>query len=120
MQPVHVDVITQVLTTYSHCKRCELFCNLMGINRGIHSREINEYPEEVKDEFLRLSDWIRELMRLYKHRILLRAIDAQSPLGVLKSLWHRAWGYPAFIVEGRDKYAEWDPEKLEALIDRHL
>ncbi|MFB0508134.1 MAG: hypothetical protein ACETWT_15510 [Thermodesulfobacteriota bacterium] len=120
MKPVHVDVITQVLTTYSHCKRCEVFCNLVGINRGIHSREINEYPEEIKDEFLRLSNWIRELVRLYQHRIFIRVIDAHSPMGILKSLWHRVWKCPAFIVEGKDKYVGWDTERLEALIDRHL
>ncbi len=47
-------------------------------------------------------------------------IDVRSPMGILKSIWHRIWKYPAFIVEGRDKYVGWDPEKLEALIDRHL
>ena len=120
MKPVYVEVITKVLTTYGHCKRCDLMGDLAGINKKIHHRQINEYPEEAKDEFLRLSDWIRELARLYKHRILIRVIDAQSPMGILKSLWHRAWKYPAFIVEGKDKYVGWDAEKLEALIDRHL
>jgi len=47
-------------------------------------------------------------------------IDAQSPMGILKSVRHRAWKYPAFIVEGKDKYVGWDTEKLETLIDRHL
>ena len=28
--------------------------------------------------------------------------------------------YPAFIVEGRDKYMGWEKEELECLIDRHL
>ena len=120
MKPVYGEVITKVLTTYDHCKRCEFIFDPLDINRKIHHRDINEYPEEVKDEFLRLSDWIRELTRLYKHRILIRVIDAQSPMGVLKSFRHRAWKYPAFIVKGKDKYVGWDPKKLEALIDRHL
>jgi hypothetical protein len=120
MKPVYVEVITKVLTTYDHCRRCEFIFDQVDINRKIHNRDINEYPDEVKDEFLRLSTWIRELARLYKHRILIRVIDAQSPMGVLKSIWHRAWKYPAFIVEGKDKYVGWDSETLEALIDRHL
>jgi len=41
-------------------------------------------------------------------------------MGILKSLRHRAWEYPAFIVEGKDTYVGWDAERLEALIDRHL
>jgi hypothetical protein len=120
MKPFYVEVIGKVLTTYDHCKRCEFIFDQVDIHRKIHHGDVNEYPEEVKEEFLRLSDWIRELTRLYKHRILIRVIDAQSPVGILKSLWHRAWKYPAFIVGGKDKYMGWDPEKLEALIDRHL
>ena len=120
MKPVYVEVIAKVLTTFGHCKRCELVCDMTGINKRVHHREINEYPEEVKDEFLRLSDWIRDLVKLYKHRILIRVIDAHSPMGFLKSLWHRAWNHPAFIVEGKDTYVGWDTERLESLIDRHL
>ncbi len=51
---------------------------------------------------------------------MITVIDVQSPMGILKSLWHRAWKYPAFIVEGKDTYVGWDTERLEALIDRHL
>jgi hypothetical protein len=120
MKPVYVEIIAKVLTTFGQCKRCDLVCELAGVNKNIYDDQLNEYPEEVKDEFLRLSDWIRELTRLYKHRILIRVIDAQSPMGILKSLRHRAWKYPAFIVEGKDKYVGWDAERLEALIDGHL
>ena len=120
MRPVYVEVIAKVLTTFGQCKRCDLVGELTGVNKKIHHEQINEYPEEFKDELLRLSDWIKELGRLYKHRILIRVIDAQSPMGVLKSLRHRLWKYPAFIVEGKDKYVGWDAERLEALIDRHM
>jgi hypothetical protein len=120
MKPVYVEVIAKALTTFGQCKRCELVGNMAGINKEIHQREINEYPEEVKDEFLRLSNWIRELARLYKHRVLIRVTDANTPMGFLKSLRHMVWKYPAFIVEGKEKYVGWDTEKLETLIDRHL
>ncbi|UCD71071.1 MAG: hypothetical protein JSW70_08725 [Syntrophobacterales bacterium] len=120
MKPVYVEVIAKVLTTYDHCYRCELIFDQVGINRKIHRRDVNEYPEEAKEEFLRLSDWIRELAELYRHRILIRVIDAQSPMGIFKSIRHRAWNYPAFIVERKDKYGGWNREMLEALIDRHL
>ncbi len=120
MKPVNVEVITKVLMTFGHDRRCELFFDRRDFSRKIQHRDINEYPAEVRDEFLRLSEWVRELARLYKHRILIRVIDAHSPMGILKSLRHRAWEYPAFIVEGKDTYVGWDAERLEALIDRHL
>lgn len=120
MKPVDVEVITKVLTTYDHCYRCELVFNQVGINRKFHQRDVNEYPEETKDEFLHLSDWIRELAKLYRHRILIKVIDAQSPMGIYKSLRHKVWKYPTFVVEGKDKYVGWDTERLESLIDQHL
>ncbi len=120
MKPVYVEVITKVLMTCGYDRRSELFFNQRDFSRKIQHRDINEYPEEVRSEFLRLCDWVRELARLYKHRILIKVIDAHSPMGILKSLRHRAWEYPAFIVEGKDTYVGWDAERLEALIDRHL
>lgn len=92
----------------------------MGINRKFHNRDVNEYLQGTKEEFLNLSDWIRELANLYKHCILIKVINAQSPMGIFKFLRHGAWKYPAFIVEGRDKYVGWEKEELESLIDRHL
>lgn len=120
MRAICVEVITKVLTSYGHCKRCDLIFDQLGINPKVRHRDVNEYPEEVKEECFRLSDWIRELGRLYKHRIFIRVIDAQSPMGILKCLRHRLWEYPAFIVDGKDKYVGWDAERLEALIDQHL
>jgi hypothetical protein len=86
MKPVYVEVITKVLTTYDHCYRCELIFEQVGLNKKFHRRDVNEYPEEAKEEFLRLSQWIRDLAKLYKHRILFKVIDAQSPMGLFKSL----------------------------------
>ncbi len=120
MKTIHVEVIARVLTSYDHCRRYEVIFNQMYIGGKIHRQDFNDYPQDVKEEFLRLCDWVRELARLYKHRIFIRVIDAHSPMGILKSLWHKVWKYPAFIVEGKDKYVGWDTENLEVLIDRHL
>jgi len=32
------------------------------------------------EEYAKLSDWIRELTQLYKHRLFIKLIDVQSPL----------------------------------------
>jgi hypothetical protein len=81
---------------------------------------MEEYPLDLKEEYLKLSDWIRELTRLYKHRLLIRVIDAQSPLGFYKSLRHRIRTYPAFIVEGKETYTGWDKNQLESLLDKNI
>jgi hypothetical protein len=82
--------------------------------------DINEYPPDVKEDSLKLSELICELYQLYKHRIRIRLVDAQSPLGIYKSLVHRFRTYPTFIVEKKDVCRGWNRKKLEELIDKHI
>ena len=81
---------------------------------------MDEYPSDLREEFAKLSDWIRELNRLYKHRLLIKLIDAQSLLGILKSLRYWIRSYPTFIVEGKETYAGWDKIQLETLLDKYI
>jgi hypothetical protein len=77
---------------------------------------MDEYPLDLKEEYLKLCDWIRELTRLYKDGLLIKLIDAQSILGFYKSLRHWVRKYPAFIVEGKETYTGWDKKRLEGLL----
>jgi len=77
---------------------------------------MDEYPPDLKEEYLKLSEWIRELTRNYKDRLLIRLIDAQSILGICKSLRHWIRKYPTFIVEGQEAYTGWDKKRLESLL----
>jgi hypothetical protein len=77
---------------------------------------MDEYPPDLKEEYLRLSDWIRELTRNYKDRLLIKLIDAQSILGIYKSLRHWVRKYPTFIVERQEAYTGWDKKRLESLL----
>jgi hypothetical protein len=120
MRPISLEIVTRVLTTFDHCRHCEIFFDEAGLDKKFHQKEVNEYPPDLKEEFAKLSDWIRELTRLYKHRLLIRLIDAQSFLGIYKSLRHRIRKYPTFIVEGKETYAGWDKNQLEGLLDKHI
>jgi hypothetical protein len=120
MKPVRLEIVTRVLTTFDHCSHCEIIFDQAEINRKFHQRDLNEYPPDLAEEFLRLSDWIKELSRLYRHRLLIRLIDVQSPLGIYKALRHRIRTYPAFIINGKEKYTGWDREHLEQLLDQNI
>ena len=120
MRPISLEIVTRVLTTFDHCRHCEIFFDEAGLDKKFHQKEVNEYPPDLKEEFAKLSDWIRELTRLYKHRLLIRLIDAQSFLGIYKSLLHRIRKYPTFIVEGKETYTGWDKNQLEGLLDKHI
>ncbi|MCJ7782742.1 MAG: hypothetical protein MUP41_02345 [Desulfobacterales bacterium] len=80
----------------------------MGLDQKFHQRETDEYPPDLKEEHVKLCDWILELIRLYKHRLFIKLIDVQSPLGIYKSLRHWIRKYPIFIVEGQETYTDWD------------
>ena len=120
MKSVCIEVISNLLITYSHCSRCELIFNESGLGKEAKKEDIEDYPSELKDELLRLSSMIGELCSLYKHRIRIRLIDAQSPIGILKSLIYRFREYPTFIVEKKDVYSGWDREKVEGLLDKYV
>jgi len=88
----------------------------VGLDQKFHQRETDEYPLDLKEEYAKLFDWIQDLTRLYKHRLFIKLIDVQSPLGIYKSLRHWIRKYPTFIVEGQETYTGWDQGRLESLL----
>jgi hypothetical protein len=120
MKPILLEIVTQVLTSYGHCSHCELFFDQAGLDKKFHQKEVNEYPGDLKEEYAKLSEWVKELTRLYKHRLLIKLIDVQSFLGIYKSLRHGIRRYPTFIIEGKEVYTGWDKNQLEGLLDKHI
>jgi hypothetical protein len=120
MKPILLEIVTKVLTSWGQCRRCKILFDQAGLDQKFRQGEMDEYPPDLIEEYTRLSDWIRELNRLYKHRLLIRLIDVQSPLGFYKSLRHRIRTYPTFIVEGKETYTGWDKNQLESLLDKYI
>ena len=118
MKPILLEIVTRVLTSYDHCRHCEVFFDQAGLDKKFHDNEVNEYPPDLKEEYAKLCEWIKELTRLYKHRLLIKLIDVQSFAGIYKSLRHGIRRYPTFIVEGKEVYTGWDRNQLEGLLDK--
>ncbi len=89
------------------------------MGQQVHTQEINEYPEEIKAEYLRLSEWIRETRKTYGQRVVVRIVDPQSLGGMWKVLRHRIRRYPTFCVDGVDKLVGWEGDP-DAAIRRAL
>lgn len=81
----------------------------------MHTQEINQYPEDVKAEFLRLSEWIRAARKLHGARVLIRLVDPQSVGGMWKALRHRIRRYPTFFVDGTERIVGWEGDPDAAL-----
>ena len=120
MKPILLEIVTQVLTSYDHCNHCEVIFDQAGLDKKFHQKEVNEYPPDLKEEYARLCEWMKELTRLYKHRLFIKLIDVQSFVGLYKSLRHRIRRYPTFIIEGREVYTGWDKNQLEGLLDKYI
>jgi hypothetical protein len=113
-----LEVVAPVMTSMEvGCFGCGLVMDTLGLKGKARRSCEEEYPEDWKDAGDYLAKWIGEISRLYRHRILIRIIDAHSPAGMWKQLRHRVFKFPAFIVNKKKAYVGWDPKELESLID---
>lgn len=117
---VYLDILALVPTVYKQCSSCEMVLGQSGIGEKARQEHLQEYPAEMLDEYVRLSDWIRELAQRYGKAIQIRVIDPQSGLGLWKSLRHGVRHYPTFIINHKQTYAGWDKDKLEELLQNAL
>jgi len=53
-------------------------------------------------------------------RLQFSVVDVASVEGLVKSIRHRARRFPAFIVDGRERIIGFDPEQLNAVLERRL
>jgi len=120
VKPVSVEVIAPVLTDLRHCEHCEFIFGQTEIGRQVHREELDEYPQDLKEDFERLSAWLIELAHRYGDALRIKLIDPQSFEGFLKSVRYWVRRYPAFIIAGRKEYVGWDKAVLDCVLQAHI
>lgn len=121
MTPVVLEVIAPMLSSVEMgCRGCGTVMNSLGLKQNDRKACAEGYPADWKEAVEALSSWIADLSRLYRHRIVIRVIDAQSPAGMWKQLRHRVFKFPAFVVNRKKTYVGWDPRELESFIDEEV
>ena len=121
MKPVVLEVMAPMLNNIEmSCRSCRFMFDAVGVGQKLRNISENEYPEDWKQAVAYLSDWLHEITNLYRHRLQIKVIDAQSPLGLWMQIRHRLFRFPAFIVDKKRTYIGWDSEELEALIDERI
>ena len=102
---VLVEIIAYAPTAYYHCTHCEVAWREMGATNRIHEEQMeSSLPEELIQDYQKVSDWVREMFREYCDHILLKVIDAASIEGFYKSLKYNARHYPAVIVNRKARF----------------
>lgn len=118
VDPIQLEIVAPMLSTIEMGGRGTGFIfDTLGLKKKHRDSSVNEYPDDWKYAVNYLSEWIEEISSLYRHRIRILLIDAQSPLGVWKQIRYRLFRFPAFIVNKKRTYIGWNYKELEALID---
>ena len=118
MKPVILEVVAPLVSAMDiGCRSCGMILDSVGLRKEYLDGAAKDYPQDWKQAADDLTAWIRKISELYRHRILIRIIDAQSPVGLWKKLRYRLFRYPAFIIDKKLTYTGWNPQELEALID---
>jgi len=113
---INLEVIAPLISGVKHCQHCQVFMDDAGIDQKVQREELNSYPEEMWRDYTRLSQMVRDLSARYGDGLRIVLIDPHTPVGLWKSLRHWVRGYPAFIVNGREKYVGWNPEAVDRLL----
>lgn len=121
IRPVDLEIVVPTFSGVDlGCFGCNLLMGRSGLRKEARRITEEEYPEEWKEMLSRLSSWVKDLSRLYRHRLRIRVIAAGSPLGIWKQLRHRVFKTPAFIIDRKRTYIGWDNKTLEAIIDERM
>ena len=100
--PLKVEIIAYAPTAYYHCTHCEVAWREMGASNRIHTEQVeSSLPPDLAEEYQAISDWVREVFRVYCDQLLVKVIDVASLEGFVKSLRYRIHRYPAIILDDR-------------------
>ena len=104
-RPLLVEIIAYAPTAYYHCTHCEVAWREMGASNRIHEEQMeSSLPEDLIEEYQTVSDWVKEMFRVYCDAIVLKVIDAASIEGFYKSIKYNARRYPAVIVNRKARF----------------
>ena len=121
MDTIELEVVAPMLSALEmSCRGCGMIFGSLGLRKKYRNACTDDYPDDWKEAVNILSQWIGEISSLYRHRIRIRVIDAQSPLGLWKQIRYRVFRFPAFIIDRKKTYIGWDYNELEAIIDGRI
>jgi len=105
-EPLLVEIIAYAPTAFYHCTHCEVAWSETGRMQRVHEEQLeSSLPPDLIQEYQTISDWVREIFRVYCDRVVVKVIDAASIEGVYKSLRYGTRRFPAVIVSGEARFS---------------
>ena len=116
-----LEVLTYAPTEFYHCQHCEVVWDSVGFGKHIRADQRRDaLPPDLQAEYGAIADWVASAHARFGDRLRVSVVDVASVEGLVKSLRHRARRFPAFIVDGRERVVGFDPERLNAILERRL
>lgn len=120
-RPITVEVLAYAPVAFFHCLHCELIWEQAGVGSSYRREQLeSSIPDDLKQEYQQLSDWVRRMVEVYGSKLEFKIIDVASIEGWIKSVRYRVRTYPAVIVDGKEKTFGADWERATELIERRL
>ena len=120
-QPIKVEVFAYAPTAFFHCKHCEIVWQETGASKNLHEEQVEaSLPDDLKQQYQLLSDWVRDIIDEYEGRVSLKVIDAVSLEGWFKSLRYGIRKFPAVVIDGKEKVIAGGFEQATAVIRQKL
>jgi hypothetical protein len=114
-----VEVLAYAPTAFFHCTHCEVVFRHVGLGPKIHAeQEAAAFPDDLRQEYALLSDWIRRLVARYGGRVEIKVVDAASLEGFWKALRYGVRRFPALITGGRAYVIDGDLAHAEEVIEK--
>lgn len=118
---MQVEILTYAPTEFYHCQHCEVVWDSVGFGQRVRAEQRRAgLPADLQAEFTAIADWAASAHERYGDRLRIKVVDVASVEGVIASLRHRARRFPAFVVDGKERILGFDPERLDAAIERRL
>jgi len=104
-EPLLVEIIAYAPTAFYHCTHCEVAWREMGKSNKVHEEQVeSSLPADLQQDYAAVSDWVKDLFRMYCDRIVIKVVDAASIEGVFKTLRYKTHRYPAIIVNKASRF----------------
>jgi hypothetical protein len=101
-EPLGVEILAYAPTAFYHCTHCEVAWREMGASNRIHQEQVeSSLPPDLAQDYQAVSDWVREVFRLYCDQLVIKVIDVASLEGFIKTLRHNIHHYPAILIKGK-------------------
>ena len=118
---MQVEILTYAPTEFYHCQHCEVVWDSVDVGKRIRAEQrANALPADLQAEFTAIADWVAEAHQRFGDRLQFKVVDVASLEGVIESIRHRTRRFPAFIVDGRERFVGFDPQKLNDALERRL